>query len=132
MEYLEGRTGSDVPPAFEDEYGFAYRRVAKRRVTITRLLPWLMILWLVGSGVFFMVLRPLLAQQSQDAINAQTSGAIQTLQDEVESLRQQRIDARLSILEDTVVEVKWLGRTVAGVLIGQLVLGMQAIRKRRE
>lgn len=25
MEALEGRTDSDVPPAFEDEYGFAFR-----------------------------------------------------------------------------------------------------------
>jgi hypothetical protein len=25
MELLEGRIGPDVPPAFEDEYGFAFR-----------------------------------------------------------------------------------------------------------
>lgn len=40
MEGLEGRTGDDVPPAFEDEYGFAYRPAVDRPSLRVLVIAW--------------------------------------------------------------------------------------------
>lgn len=87
-----------------------------------------MALWIVALGAFFLVVRPSLAQ-TQDTINERNRSAIESLSREVDGLRNLNFDSRLRVLEDTVVEVKWLGRTAASILLGQLLLGILANRK---
>lgn len=95
-----------------------------------------MLWWMISTGAYFTVVRPLLAQATEDQISdlrtdvAVNRTTIETLNREVALIRALNIDARLSNLESTVVEVKWLGRTAASVLLGQLLLAILASRKK--
>lgn len=102
------------------------------------MLQWTLVAWLVGTGGFFLLVWPTSAQDDRTRTQVEdlrTNVAvntlnIETLKSEVVLIRALNIDSRLSSLEDTVVEVKWLGRTAASVLLGQLVLAIMANRKK--
>jgi hypothetical protein len=87
---------------------------------------WVMSIWIVGMLSWFTVLKA--PAQTQDTINERDRSAIETLNQEMDTLRALNLDSRLRVLEDTVLEVKWLSRTAAGVLLGQLMLGILANR----
>lgn len=82
---------------------------------------------LVGGAVF--VIAPAVAAQPQDVLNERARLAIETLTRDVETIQQIQAEARLRLLEADMTEVKWLGRTVAAALIGQLVLAGLAKRE---
>lgn len=84
--------------------------------------------WLVFGGFFFVVVMPL--AQTQDTMNERARSAIERNTNEINILRAQNIDSRVRNLEDTVTEVKWLGRTAATILLGQLFLGILSSRKK--
>jgi len=89
------------------------------------------IAWLVGSGMFFTVLKPIVAaQETQDTLNERVRSSNERNTEEIRILRAQNLDARVRTLEDTVTEVKWLGRTAASILLGQLLLGILSSRKK--
>ena len=84
--------------------------------------------WILGCGVWFVVVKPIAAQQvSQDVLGERVA----VLQTTVTAMQAQRLDARMSVIEDTVVEVKWLGRTVLAALLLQLLARMkdQALKR---
>ncbi len=91
-----------------------------------------LVLQLVLTGAYFVCVRPIQAQ-SQDAINAVTLQQVGDARRRIEDLERQSIAPRLAVLEENMFEVKWLGRTVAAAVIGQLVLaGLSASGKRRQ
>lgn len=88
----------------------------------------LMATYLIVSAGYFVVVRPLLAQ-TQETINERNRSAIETLAQEVDILRKQKLDNRIALLEDAMFEVKYLGRSAAGILLGQLLIGIASSRK---
>jgi hypothetical protein len=98
-------------------------------VSVLKISHVVMALWLALVVSFFAYIRPTLAQ-TQDTINERFRSAIENNTREIDNIRRQEIDARLRILEEGLTEARWLGRSVAGVLIGQLVLGMLANRRK--
>lgn len=86
------------------------------------------VVWLIGAGSFFVIVKPL--AQTQDTINERARSAIENNSNEIQTLRDQNLDARIATLEDTILEVKWLGRTAATILLGQLFLGILSSRKK--
>lgn len=106
---------------------------------MTKFVQWSMITWLFVAGFWFTVVFPLQAQTAERnrgfieglATQVAVNGtAIDTLKAEVTMIRALNIDTRLTSVEDAVFEVKWLGRTAAGILLGQLLLGIMANRKK--
>ena len=95
---------------------------------VTRLAQWSMVGWLVGYGVVFTMDQP--DSQTQDTMNERNRSTVEALRHEVDELTNARLDVRVSVLEDTVTEVKWLGRTAAGILLGQLLLSLASNRPR--
>ena len=94
-----------------------------------RLFPYLMLMWLLFWGGFFMVVNPVLRAQSQEVVNANQQSELTGLAQDVARLHSLNIDRRLSLLEDTTFEVKWFGRTAAVALVGQFFLMIQNRRK---
>lgn len=93
------------------------------------LFPYVMLFWLVFAGSFFLVVNPALRAQSQEVINATQQNGLNVLAQDVAKIHALNIDRRLSLVEDTIFEVKWFGRTAAIALIGQFLIMIQGRRK---
>src|SRR5688572_24409711 len=76
---------------------------------------------LLAGGTFFLIVGPLYGQ-SQEVLNERTRLQIDSNTRAIEKLEITKADARLTVLEGDMHEVKWLGRAVATALIGQFVL----------
>ena len=70
-----------------------------------------------------------LLAQSQETINERVSIQQFVLEKRVDKLESIEAEARLRGLESDMGEVKWLGRTVALAVIGQLVLAALSMRQ---
>lgn len=99
---------------------------------MSKIFPAIMIIWLLICGSFFLVIHPAQAQvQSQETVNAQNSYILNTISKDIDKLEAQNLDRRITLLEDTIFEVKWFGRTAAVALIGQFYMMLMERRKVR-
>lgn len=89
-----------------------------------RLILWCCLLQLVGVVACLSVARA----QSQETINAVIDQKMGTLDGRVSKLEAMNSDPRLRVLESDMTEVKWLGRSVAGLVAGQLVVLLFGLR----
>lgn len=81
---------------------------------------------LAAGAVYFLAVRPALAQGSDVLLER-----VSHMAERVAALEQMGIPARLAVVEDNLLEVKWLGRTVAAAVAGQLVLALFAQKRVR-
>lgn len=93
-----------------------------------RLILWLLLLQLATTAACLGVARA----QSQETVNAVTQQHIGTIDSRItqieDEVRRNNADARLLVLESDMTEVKWLGRSVAGLVAGQLVVLLFGLR----
>lgn len=59
--------------------------------------------------------------QSQDVINANNASAIDSVRRDVDEYRNERIPARVDVLESDMYEIKWLTRGMTIAVVGQIV-----------
>ena len=98
---------------------------------IVQMARYITIVWLIAGGLFFVVVKPIVLAQTQDTINERARSAIENNTYEINILRNQNLDGRVKNLEDTIIEVKWLGRTAATILLGQLFLGIMSNSRKK-
>ena len=92
-----------------------------------------LIVFMVCMGGTFTVVRPFqdsVRAQSNDTLIDRNRMMITAVDDELSELHDQQLHMRLTLVEESMLEVKWLGRTVATVLLTQLVLMVTSRRKR--
>lgn len=88
----------------------------------------LLIVYLSCTGVFFVVTNT--HAQGPGPSNEVLAERIGRNTASIDMLTGQNFDRRVSILEENMSEVKWLGRSVAGTLIVQLVMSWKTSRRR--
>lgn len=101
----------------------------ERMIALTR---WVLIMELVVGGTYFLALRPLIAQTFPDPIPVMVERVsdLRARMDASEQMVRTAI-VELAVLKDNMIEVKWLGRAVAGAIVGQLLIGWMGARTRR-
>ncbi len=81
---------------------------------------------LVAGGIYFVAVRPVLAQSPE-----LLAERITRANERIAGLEAMQVPSRLAVVEDTLVEVKYLGRAVAVAVIGQLLALVLEKRKAR-
>ena len=69
--------------------------------------------------------------QSQETVNAIIAQRLATLEAKEAAEEHLRTESRLRVLENDAAEIKWLGRSVALVVAGQLVTMLLGLKERR-
>lgn len=102
-----------------------------------RLVQFSCLVWLVVLSSYFMFVQPAVAQAvptviplEQVVVNERHRLEIERLQRDMDALQKMGVEPRLQLLESTMSEVKWVGRSIAGVLITQL--GLYLAGRKRE
>lgn len=101
-----------------------------RMIAITRVV---VVLELVAGGVYFGAIRPALAFDARDTMPVMTE-RVADLQRRMVANEQVVAAAMmdLAVLKDNMLEVKWLGRALAGAFVGQMLIGLMGRPKRSE
>lgn len=86
---------------------------------------------MVAVGVYFVFVVPVMGQ-SQETLNERFTQGLAAHDLAIKALIETKANERLAVLEDTVYEVKWVGRTVAGALLVQLMLQASEFQRRRK
>ncbi len=100
-----------------DQQGAAVQ-TAQRGWCSERVVRWVRIALaaqLVVGGIYFVAVRPVLAQSPE-----LLAERIARANERIAGLEAMQVPSRLAVVEDTLIEVKYLGRAVAAAVLGQL------------
>lgn len=82
--------------------------------------------------VSFVLCVSFAAAQSQETTNEVLRMNVSDNNRRLAELEKINADKRLSLIENDMGEVKWLGRSVAGAVIGQLLIAGLGVKRRNE
>lgn len=104
--------------------------IAAERGDYATVARYLIVFAMIVIGMYFVCVVPVMGQ-SQEVLNERFSQGIEANEKSIERITSVHVSERLAVLEDTIFEVKWMGRTVAAAVIAQIMLQVYESKRRR-